>query len=414
MQFKTLETWLTHIGSLHPEKIDLGLARVREAAERLNLLKIKCPVLTIAGTNGKGSTVAGLEAIYVAQGLKVGAFTSPYLFRHTEEVRINGQETTPAIFCEAFARVEGARGGISLTLFEFNTLAALAIFERYDLDVILLEVGLGGRLDAVNIIDPNLAIVTSIAIDHADWLGNTRELIAREKAGIFRQATPVVCGDSEPPVSLVQHATELSAPLYCQGRDFSYTTDQSSWSWRSTQTHLDNLPLPHLALQNMSTVLMAIELMQPQLPVTREAIDRGLQTVQLPGRLQVISGDIVQIFDVSHNPAAAEFLAEALAKRSIRGKTLAVFSMLADKDILGTLLVMKEWVDEWYVGALSAKRAATIPALEDAFASADISAVHTYSSVKEAYVAAMHAATTDDLVVVFGSFYTVGAVTDEL
>jgi dihydrofolate synthase/folylpolyglutamate synthase len=223
-----------------------------------------------------------------------------------------------------------------------------------------------------------------------------------------------VCGDSEPPVSLVQHATELSAPLYCQGRDFSYTTDQSSWSWRSTQTHLDNLPLPHLALQNMSTVLMAIELMQPQLPVTREAIDRGLQTVQLPGRLQVISGDIVQIFDVSHNPAAAEFLAEALAKRSIRGKTLAVFSMLADKDILGTLLVMKEWVDEWYVGALSAKRAATIPALEDAFASADISAVHTYSSVKEAYVAAMHAATTDDLVVVFGSFYTVGAVTDEL
>ncbi|MDR3478199.1 MAG: bifunctional tetrahydrofolate synthase/dihydrofolate synthase [Gammaproteobacteria bacterium] len=410
MQFKTLEAWLTHIGSLRPEKIDLGLARVRELAERLDLLKMKCPVITIGGTNGKGSTVAGLEAIFLAQGFKVGAFTSPYLFRHTEEVRINGVETTDDIFCQAFAQVEEARGDVSLTLFEFNTLAALVIFRSFDLDVILLEVGLGGRLDAVNIIDADVAVVTSIAIDHADWLGNTRELISREKAGIFREGTPVVCGDSEPPSPLILHAAELKAPLYCQGKDFYFNEIGSSWSWQSARTRFDDLPLPSLALQNMSTVLMTIEVMQAQLPVSRDAIDSGLQSVRLPGRLQVMEGPVVRLLDVSHNPAAAVFLANALSKRTVRGKTRAVFSMLADKDIPGTLVVMKEWVSEWYIAELPVKRAATIERLQKAFAETDITAVHAYASIEDAYVSAMNAASPEDLVVVFGSFYTVAGV----
>jgi dihydrofolate synthase/folylpolyglutamate synthase len=274
MQFESLQGWTDYINSLHHVTIELGLERVRSVAERLSLLQPECQVISVAGTNGKGSCVAGLEAIYLAAGFRVGAFTSPYLLRLNEEIRLQGKEVADEALCAAFDTIEKTRGEISLTPFEFNTLAALIIFKAAKLDVILLEVGLGGRLDAVNIIDAAVAVVTSIAIDHADRLGNTRELIGREKAGIFRKETPVVCGDEDPPESLLNFAKELNAPIFCQKKDFRLVRQAHSWDWAFEKTCYENLPLTVLALQNMSTVLMAVEILQSKLPVSRLAIDQ--------------------------------------------------------------------------------------------------------------------------------------------
>lgn len=415
MELVTLEDWMTYIGSLHSVTIELGLTRVREVAERMNLLKPLCTVISIAGTNGKGSTVAGLEAIYLAAGYRVGAFTSPYLMRLNEEVKIQGKEVDDADLCAAFREIETLRGEISLTPFEFNTLAALKIFQQAQLDVILLEVGLGGRLDAVNIIDADVAIVTSIAIDHVDLLGNTRELIAREKAGIFRQGKPVVCGDESPPLSLQNFAKELDAPLFCQKKDFRYTQQESSWDWASQKTCYENLPLSILALQNMSTVLMTVEILQEKLPVRRIAIDQALKQVELPGRIQIIPGKITQIFDVSHNPAAAEFLAKKLQVIPCTGKTRAVFSMLVDKDIVGTIQVMKNLIDDWYIAALPVKRATALTMLLETFHKAKVTKVKSHPDIVRAYQCALEDSEEGDRVIVFGSFYTVaGVITQKL
>ena len=410
MRFRTLSEWLTWIKTLHPVEMDLSLERVTEIAKRLHLLNPAYTVVTVAGTNGKGSCVAGLEAIYLAAGYQVGAFTSPYLFQYNEQVRIQGIAVDDDDFCQAFEKVADACQEITLTPFEFTALAAFVIFQQANLDIVILEVGLGGRWDAVNVMDADVALVTSIAIDHAAILGNTREEIGREKSGIFRKNKPVVCGDFDPPLSIINHAADLSSPIFCQGREFKFIDEKNSWTWQSEKNKFENLPLSFLALQNMSTVLMAVELLQEKFPITRNTIDRALSTVNLPGRIQIIPGDVTQIFDVSHNPAAAEFLVNKLRHQSCNGKTRAVFSMLADKDIVSTISIMDELIDEWFVAPLAVPRGASHSVLTESFQKAAIKNVASHAMIAEAYQAAMNKSVIGDRVIVFGSFHTVSGV----
>lgn len=403
-----MQEWLDWIGSVHTTEIELGLDRIKLIANKLQLLTPACPVITVGGTNGKGSTVAGLEAIYRAAGYKTGAFTSPILFRHNEYVRIDGIEASDADFCQAYAAIEAVRGEISLTPFEYHTLAALIIFKQADLGVMLLEVGLGGRLDAVNIIDADVAVVASIGIDHAEWLGGTREAIAREKAGIFRQGRVAVYGESDMPASIREIADQQQVSLYHSGRDFNYQTTETDWCWQYKVKKIDHLPFNRLAIQNMANVLMVLELLQARLPVTDAQIRAGLKAVALTGRIQVIAGKVTQIFDVAHNPAAILFLAERLAHLPCEGKTLAVFSMLADKDIAGSIKVIENQMDEWFVAPLTVKRGASMQMLQEKFAGKG--KVNFYASLIDAYQAALKQAEQGDRVVVFGSFNTVAAV----
>jgi dihydrofolate synthase/folylpolyglutamate synthase len=414
MQFKTLQEWTDYIATIHPSSIELGLTRVTEVAERLNLLVPGTVVITVAGTNGKGSCVAGLEAVYIAAGYRVGSFTSPYILRLNEEVKIQGEEINDEAFVRAFTRIEAAREETVLTTFEFNTLAALEVFRVSNLDVIILEVGLGGRLDAVNIVDADLAVISSIAIDHAEWLGDTREKIAREKAGIFRENKPVVCGDFSPPDALRVRAEELSAPLFCQDEDFRYTQEDHTWTWESDSTYYPDLPVPTLALENMATVLMAVEIMQTALPVRRKAIYEALTLAGLPARIQVLPGTVTKILDVSHNPAAAEFLAKKIVNLNCLGKTRAVFSMLADKDIVGTIQVMKALIDVWHIAALPVLRGTTLELLQETFRKAQVDFVISHPDIVSAYHAALDESQAGDRVVIFGSFYTVAGVMPQI
>ena len=282
-----INQWVLWVGSLHGKEMDLSLERVQAAAMKLNLLDPKPPIITVAGTNGKGSCVRGLEAIYRQAGYKTGAFTSPQLLRINELIRINGLEIDDNSLCKAFEKIAPICNEVPLTLFEFNTLAAFIIFNEAELDVWILEVGLGGRYDAVNVMDADLAIIASIDLDHMEWLGDTREKIALEKAGIFRSGKPAVCGDFNPPHTLLEYAHQNQVPLYCQNKDFLFNKNQSGWSWSYQDKVLRDLPLPQLALQNMSTVLMAIALMQERLPVDEHSIRCALQEVQLTGRIQI-------------------------------------------------------------------------------------------------------------------------------
>lgn len=407
-----LNEWLNKIQSIHVIGMDLSLERVAEVAKRLNITKPTCPVITIAGTNGKGSCVAGLEAIYRTAGYKVGTFTSPILFRHNEYIRIDGKELSDTTFCEAFVQIERLRGDITLTPFEFNALAAFYIFTHSPLDVWLLEVGLGGRYDATNVIDADIAIVTSIGIDHVEWLGDTREKIAYEKAGIFRNNKPAICGDIDPPQTLMDYAQQIQARLFCQQQQFGFTKQASNWSWWSEKNKFEHLPLTKLALQNMSTVLMAVELLQDKLPVTLLTLETALATVDLTGRIQVFPGKISNILDVSHNPASAKFLANWLAENPCSGKTRAVFSMLGDKDIAGTIEVIQDFIDEWYVFTLATKRAATKAQLLDSFQQKVKK--NFYDSACEAYKAAHQASREFDRVIVFGSFHTVAELAENV
>lgn len=409
-QFESIEQWLENINSYYPREIELGLERVYQVAKNLNLFKMSCPVITVGGTNGKGSTVAGLEAIYLAAGYRVGAFISPFLYRFNELVRVEGQEAQDEAFIEAFQKIENARGEIGLTPFECHTLAALLIFQKAQLDVCILEVGLGGRLDAVNIIDADVSIVTSISMDHTELLGHTRDQIGFEKAGIFRKNKPAICGECMPPLTLISHAKEIGSLFVCQGHDFGFKKSKHAWEWWNKVTHLSELPLPKLALQNMSTVLQTIDTLQPLLPVNKQAIQEGLKNVNLPGRIEVIEGNPVHLFDVSHNPASAEWLARYLEFNPVAGKNYAVFSMLANKDISSTLTVMGPWIDEWFVGPLQTKRGAELNQLQVFFKEAQLELAHFYSDLSAAYTAVRQKAGKNDRVVVFGSFYTVAEV----
>ena len=413
---KTLDDWLAHCEQLHPKTIDMGLDRVRAVAERMGL-RFDCPVFTVAGTNGKGSTCAMLEAILTQAGFRTGLFTSPHLVRFEERCRIRGQNVDASDLVAAFDRVESARAEISLTYFEFTTLAILDTLARAGLDAVILEVGLGGRLDAVNIIDTDCAIITSIDIDHAELLGDTREKIGFEKAGILRTGRPAIVSDPVPPQSVIDRATEIGADLWLLGRDFNYSGDKQQWAWAGRGRRYAGLAYPALRganqLINASGVLAALTAMRQQLPVTAQAVRNGLALVDLPGRFQVVPGQPALVLDVAHNPHSVAALALNLDAMGFYPTTHAVFGAMADKDLAPMLHRMDPLVDRWYFADLPTPRAASGAALQAAWQALtqrkDASSA-VFSQPLDALHAAAAKAQAADRIVVFGSFYTVGGV----
>ncbi len=413
---KTLDDWLAYCEHLHPKTIELGLERARAVAQRMNL-RFNVPVFTVAGTNGKGSTCAMLEAILTDAGFRTGVFTSPHLVRFEERCRIRGVSVDASELIAAFARVESARGDISLSYFEFTTLAILDTLARAELDAVVLEVGLGGRLDAVNIIDTDCAIITSIDIDHAEFLGDTREKIGYEKAGIMRAGKPAIVSDPVPPQSVIDHAAAIGADLWVMGRDFNYEGDKQQWSWAGRGRRYAGLAYPALRganqLLNASGVLAALTALRARLAVTAQAVRTGLALVELPGRFQVVPGQPALVLDVAHNPHSVAALALNLDAMGFFPTTHAVFGAMADKDLAPMLARMDAIVDRWYFTDLPTPRAASGAQLQADWQAAAhrkeaVSAV--YANPMAALQAATDAATPADRIVVFGSFFTVGGV----
>lgn len=415
MHFDTLKDWLDWQENLHPQSIDLGLSRVRQVFNALqdDSSCTKPVTITVAGTNGKGSSVAFLEAIYLAQGLRVGAYTSPHIINYNERIKINAQPVSDSLICAAFARIEAVRNNISLSYFEFSTLAALDIFSQSGLDIQLLEVGLGGRLDAVNLINPDAAIVTSISIDHTAWLGETREAIAYEKAGVFRAATPAITGELDPPQSLIESANEKQALLLRLGQEFNYSKNQNSWNWYSKQSHLSDLPAPVLKgehqYRNASSVLVAIDYLQDKIAVSEQAIRQGLKQANLPGRFQLITSEPAVLLDVSHNPQAAQALIDHLQTEYKQTPVHAIFTMMNDKDISGVVNLMQPYITHWYISPLDNVRTINETELEKTFQQYHINKISLgYTNFLACYQDAKNKALNDQgIILIFGSFFLV-------
>jgi dihydrofolate synthase/folylpolyglutamate synthase len=407
---ENLVEWLTWIEQQHSLEIDLSLERVSQVAERLSLLKFNCPVITVGGTNGKGSTVATIAAIYGAAGYSCGVYTSPHLLQFNERIVIAGHQASDAALCEAFAAVDAARNNITLTYFEFATLAALYLFQKSKLDVIILEVGLGGRLDAVNIVDSDVAIITTVDIDHTDYLGNSREQIGTEKAGIFRAGKPAIYGDGDAVSTVLASAAAKGALLYVQGTDFSVEEEGAVWHWHNKEQDYKQLPKPAVLLHNASLALQAITLLAPRLPVTSEAICQGLATVRVAGRFQILGHEPRCIIDVAHNPQGSAMLLHQLRLLGWQGTLHIVFSMLATKDRLGSLLPWQQCVAQWYLAPLKDSKAAPLEAIEADFMALGITSYQKYGTIQDAYSAARHNADANETVLIFGSFHTVAEV----
>ncbi len=420
---RTLDDWLDYQQRIHPRAVALGLDRVGEVWQALGAPRGAPTVVTVAGTNGKGSTVAFLEAIFAESGLRVGAYTSPHLLRYNERVRVEGAEAPDAALIDAFARIEAARGDIELTYFEFGTLAALLVFETAKLDVALLEVGLGGRLDAVNIVDTDAAIVTTVDLDHMDWLGADRDAIASEKAGIFRAGRPAVIGERSPPTPLIAHALAIGARIVRSGVDYRYSRRADGWSLALRASTTLALPHPTLAApsqyDNAAVAIAAIHaLPREHVPFDPAAIARGVARASLPGRLQTIRTSPDVIVDVGHNPQAARELGAWLAANRARFRRVhAVFAALADKDLAGIVAALAGAFDAWHLAGLEREspRGADIATLvartREALGGRPCSA---HTDVASALEAALASAAPDDLVLAFGSFYTVAATLREL
>lgn len=410
-----LSDWLAYIESLHPKNIVLELDRVA-AVKKAMELELNCPIITVAGTNGKGSTCAMLESILSCAGYRVGCYTSPHLLKFNERIRIGRFPVTDAQLCEAFAAVEKARATISLTYFEFSTLAATWIFKQQKIDIAVLEVGLGGRLDAVNIFEPDVAIITSIGIDHQDYLGDTREKIGFEKAGIFRKGKSAICADPQPPHTIIDYAAAVGADLQLIGRDFSFQVEnKTQWKFGGRRGERYGLVYPALRgayqLLNASACLAALDELKEKLAVSMGNVRLGLSQVTLPGRFQVLPGRPIVILDVAHNPHAAEALAGNLKEMEFRGKTFAVFGMLKDKDITGVIKILKDQVNHWLIANLDVSRGEKAAKLEEILKSEQVSSnIDVFSNVVEAYQQACKLATGNDRIIVFGSFYTVGDI----
>ncbi|MBL8249420.1 MAG: bifunctional tetrahydrofolate synthase/dihydrofolate synthase [Candidatus Competibacter sp.] len=411
MRFATLDDWLRWQETLHPKAIDLSLDRVRTVLRRLRPEPPAYPVITVGGTNGKGSCVAMLDAILRAAGYQVGAYTSPHLLRYNERIQINGAAADDAAIVQVFARIDAARGDISLTYFEFGTLAALELFHQAGVNVAVLEVGLGGRLDAVNVVDADAALVVSIGIDHTDWLGMDRDSIGYEKAGIYRPERPAICADPDPPRRLIEHARAIGARLIQANCAYDYSRTGDAWRWRSDPVRFNDLPLPALRgehqIGNAAAVLATLHSVRDRLPVTAEAIHAGLTQVRLPGRFQIIPGPVEWILDVAHNPSAAAVLAAQLRARPCCGRTCAIVGLLADKDAQGVIEALADVVDEWRPVSLTGSRGRTGAELAALLRSAGIQAVAAHDDIANACQAAANAARADDRIVVLGSFHTV-------
>ncbi len=413
---KTLQDWLDFCERLHPVAIDMGLERVREVAGRLSL-RFECPVITVAGTNGKGSTCAMLEAILLQAGYRTGVYTSPHLVHFEERCRLSGASVAPADLAEAFAAVEAVRGDVSLTYFEFSTLAILWRMSRAELDAVILEVGLGGRLDAVNIIDADCAVITSVDLDHMAILGPDRETIGREKAGIMRPGRTAVVSDPVPPQSVTAYAEALGADLWRFGRDFNFSGDKQQWAWAGRGRRYSGMAYPALRganqLVNASGVLAALEALRSRIPVTAQAVRNGLAMVELPGRFQIVPGEPVLVLDVAHNPHSVAALAENLDAMGFYPNTHAVFGAMADKDLPPMLQRLNPLVDRWYFTDLPLPRAAAARDLQQAWQSQNTRqdvTTSVHADPHSALQAAISAADPADRIVVFGSFHTVGGV----
>ena len=410
----TLAEWLAYLETLHPKAIAMGLDRVSAVYARLGVV-LKCPVITVGGTNGKGSTCALLECMLRAGGYRVGAYTSPHLLHYNERVRVDAADATDDALLEAFAAVESARLTTPLTYFEFGTLATLWLLARAGLDVVVLEVGLGGRLDAVNVVDADVAIVTTVAIDHVDYLGTTREDIGREKAGIFRSGAFAICADRLPPATLLAQASAIGSRLLRIGIDYDFTAHDGQWSYRGPGGTRHGLPIPALRgayqLANAATALAALDVLRERLPVSMGAVREGLVSVELPGRLQVLPGRPVTVLDVAHNPQAAAALADSLGSMRFHPQTWAVFGIMADKDIGSVIAALLPRVDRWYVASLPAPRGATALDLRQRLETAGVApaAIRDFNDPASAYRAAREAVTEADRIIVFGSFLTVAA-----
>ena len=410
----SLADWLARLEQLHPSTIELGLDRVQRVKDALGLLP-NFPLIIVGGTNGKGSTCAFLEAILQVAGYRTGLYTSPHLLRYNERVRVAGRDASDDELIAAFEQVDAARGDISLTYFEFGTLGAMVRFVEAGVDVAILEVGLGGRLDAVNVFDADVAIVTSVDLDHMEYLGDTREKIGFEKAGIYRSGRPAICADASPPASLLEHASKLDADLRCASRDYSVLKEDDCWTYRGPSLTWTDLPLPSMAgpyqLGNAAAALAALEAIQPRVPVSGAAICQGLVDAHVPGRFQRIARAPEVILDVAHNPEAARALAATLREQPIKGRTLAVVGMLADKDADAVFAALVTRVDAWWVCRPDSPRARDAEELATQLRQhvAD-SSVRVEQDVNDALSAARNAAHEDDRILVFGSFYTVAAV----
>ncbi len=422
MRFHSLDEWLLWLESYHPTAIDLGLQRVGDVAGRMGLLKPALQVVTVAGTNGKGSVVAVLESILLAAGLRVGSYTSPHLVRYNERVKINGTPVSDGSLCAAMDRVDTALDGQTLTYFEFGTLAALSLFEDNELDVALLEVGLGGRLDAVNIVDPDIAVITQIDIDHVEWLGSDRESIALEKAGILRKGIPVICAEDEPPLALQKRIGELDCACYLHGRDFGFqskpnpTGDRSLWygvDWDDIEQRIEvqlkntmprsTLPAPSIAAAAEAALLLHVG-------ISEQSIRQGISNTYLPGRLQQLryaGMDIVM--DVAHNVAGAQYLATYLRNNQVKGRTIAIFAVMSDKEFVGIVKAIEPELDVWLLPGLSNERAVSPQLLLDKIEQKSGMESQTCVNIEQAFERAGPIYQQGDRVVVFGSFYTVAA-----
>ncbi|MDR3441402.1 MAG: bifunctional tetrahydrofolate synthase/dihydrofolate synthase [Legionella sp.] len=405
-----LNDWLTDLETRNTKEIQLGLDRIRAVAEQMQLQKPECKVITVAGTNGKGSTVGALEQIYHTAGYKVGTYTSPHLIQFNERIRVNLTPITDSDLCQIFCLIEEARGQTVLTYFEMVTLAALWYFKKKSLDIIIMEVGLGGRLDATNIIDADLSIITTIDFDHQDFLGNTLEEIAYEKAGILRKEKPFIYADLNPPASILSEASQHNAPAYLLGNEFSIAAQESFWSLDFGCRCISGLPKPKIQLKSAAAAITASLILEPYLPVSEAQLHHALRQIFIPGRLQFQEGDVRILYDVSHNPQSVLLLADTLRQLPVNTKIHAVFSALKDKDIVGLILPLKDCIDCWYPAQLDGKRAASANFLLSCFQDAEISVDICYDSPLIAFETALNQAQPGELIVVFGSFFTVSHV----
>lgn len=419
VRFTTLAEWLAWQESLHSTEIELGLERCRQVAQNLDLLQPKHTIISVAGTNGKGSSVAMLDCILRKAGYRVGSYTSPHLVRYNERIRINGEAAADEALCRAFERINIARGDISLTYFEFGTLAALDLFRVAGVDVAVLEVGLGGRLDAVNILDADAALVTAIDLDHQNWLGDTRELIAVEKAGIFRGGRPAVCSDPAPPQTLRDYAAQIGAPLTVFTQDFSIERSADHWAWQTADTTMGELPYPdhfnECQVQNAAGVLMVLQQVHERLPVPSTAIRAGLAEFRLHGRFQQLPGEIQFVLDVAHNRQAARVLVDNLKRVPARGRTHVVIGMLHDKDRREVFEILQALADSWHTVSLYNSRGTQAEVLTaELHELGTRNPVYTHASMEQALAVVHEQAVTGDRVLITGSFLTVGAALELL
>ncbi|MBN2885992.1 MAG: bifunctional tetrahydrofolate synthase/dihydrofolate synthase [Chromatiaceae bacterium] len=418
-QARTLDDWLAWQTQQHPARMALGLERVAEVWRRLAPAPLGCPVITVGGTNGKGSCVAYIEAMASAGGYRCGGYGSPHLLRYNERVRIAGQEVSDEALCAAFAEVEAARGATPLTYFEYGTLAALWLFTKSDLDLVVLEVGLGGRLDAVNLIDADVAVVTSIGLDHTAWLGDTLEAIAREKAGIFRADRPAIIGQREAPHALGEAALERGARPLQLGRDFDHEPGEGGWIWRSPRGESLALPLPAMRgavqLDNAAAALCALDALRERLPLSHNARRQGVQRARLPGRFQVRSGAPTLILDVAHNGPAAQALAANLRAFAAVGRRCAILAVLDDKDVEALIRPLAELIEHWHLTQTEDPRALPVAVLAERLSGVlPAASLSRHPSLDEALAAARDTSAPEDCILVFGSFTTVGGVLDRL